>query len=140
MKSWPFVAGGAALVAFVVWLRERTLPTAAIQDPPSPKGPARWVELEGPQVFMFAGDVYRACVNVPGVVPNGFVMSQILKRAPGMGFRDVSVQEGPPAGFPKATTPGGDCNVFAQATWNGADGVKLARDPHITGAWRLARA
>jgi hypothetical protein len=141
VKDWRLWLGGGAFASLLVWLHVRTLPPDPIVDPPAtPAGPPRWVELDGPNVFLFTGDVYRACVNVPGVVPNSLVMSEIRKQAPGMGFKDITVQEGSPAGFQKATTPGGDCDVFVQATWNGKDGQVQARPKELTGAWRLARA
>lgn len=142
-RDWRLYVGGGALVGLVVWLRAR----AGAADPPGsapalavPTGPERWVELDGPDVFMFTGDRYRGCVDVPGLVPNSLVRSGILKQAPGLGFRDVVVLDAPPAGWPKATTPGGDCDLFVEAVWAGADGVKLARPSQVTGAWRLARA
>lgn len=140
MRDWGVYVGGAALVAFVVWLRERTPRSAPVPAEEPSKAPERWVELDGPEVFLFTGDRYRGCVDVPGLVPNSLVRSEILKRAPGLGFRDVVVSDAPPPGWPRATTPGGDCDLFVEAVWNGADGQTMARPDRLTGAWRLARA
>lgn len=131
------------LVAFVVWLRERTPASAPPSSSPTPApgaAPERWVELGGPQVFLFTGDRFRGCVDVPSLVPNALVKSEILKRAPDIGFRDVIVSDAPPPSWPKATMPGGDCDLFVEAVWTGADGVKMDRPDRVTGAWRLARA
>ncbi len=137
-RDWRLYVGGGAFAALIVWLHTRAWPPQPLEEP-STKGPPRWVELTDPFVLLFTGDVYRACVNVPGVVPNGFVASRIPERAAAFGFRDVAVQEGAPAGFP-ASSFGGDCDLFVQATWAGADGTRVDRPSAVTGAWRLARA
>jgi len=137
-RDWRIYAGGGALAALLLWLNLRKISSSAPAEDVKPGAvPDRWVELEGPMVFLFTGDRYRGCVDVPGLVPNSFVANAIPSKAAELGFRDIVVREGPPRGWPKTKE---DCDLFVEATWAGADGVKMARPDRLSGAWRLARA
>ena len=139
---WKVYAGAAAIVgglgALLVAHRrglffQHPLPAAAPSAPDAPAPPKAFRLLTGASVTLVPGVRYRACVDVPGLVPNGLVASRIPGRARDRGFRDVVVHDERPAGWESSAE---DCDLWVEATWEGGGRTEVLKRPgEVPAAW-----
>jgi len=141
--NWTYLLGATALGG-VVYVAIATrppiggsaLPPSSPPAPDPPGGPLRWIELQAPY-RLFAGDVYRACVDVPFGAGWLATQARIVSGAQDMGFKNVRVdgKDAMPAGWPGPD----DCDRFVEAEWGGEDRI-VAGSSRIKKAWRRSRA
>lgn len=88
----------------------------------------RWVEIPADEtsVMLRKGLSYRACVDVPAIIPNALVRSKLKPGLEARGFRDVVVEEDP------RDMP---CDFLVEGVWSRADEV-IERPGAVVKAWR----